>query len=166
MALPCPSSNLACPLLDGYQIQRAGLTIHGLALPIPLQSDSNSKAAMPEKLEKPISDKRVARRAKIAKPVRVRPSEPRDDHFEDLPISVNASKSGIYFTSRLKSYYPGMRVFVTFPYSSPHDPMNCEYVAQVVRIEKLENGKSGVAVHLQMSMNYSAGGPAGRSTRS
>jgi hypothetical protein len=59
-----------------------------------------------------------------------------------------------------------MRVFVTFPYSSPHDPMNCEYVAQVVRIEKLENGKSGVAVHLQMSMNYNAGGPAARTTRS
>jgi hypothetical protein len=149
-----------------YQIQRTGLTIHGRALPIPLNSDSNSKAAMPEKLEKPVSNKRVGERAKIAKPVRVRPSEPRDDHFEDLPISVNTSKSGIYFTSRLKSYYPGMRVFVTFPYTSPHDPMNYEYVAQVVRVEKLENGKTGVAVHLKMSMNYNAGGPASRSTRS
>jgi hypothetical protein len=72
---------------------------------------------MAENLEKQVSDKRVNRRAKIAKPVRVRPSEPRDDHFDDLPISVNASKEGIYFTTRLKSYYPGMRVFVTFPYS-------------------------------------------------
>ncbi len=121
---------------------------------------------MPEKLEKRVSDNRVSRRAKIAKPVRVRPSEPRDDHFEDLPISVNASKSGIYFTSRLKSYYPGMRVFVSFPYSSPHDPINCEYVAQVVRVEKLENGKSGVAVHLQMGMNFNAGRPERPSSRS
>jgi hypothetical protein len=121
---------------------------------------------MPEKLVNPASDNRVSRRAKIARPVRVRPSEPRDDHFEDLPISVNASKSGIYFTSRLKSYYPGMRVFVTFPYLSPRDPMNCEYVAQVVRVETLENGKTGVAVHLKMSMNYNAGSPPGRSTRS
>ena len=120
---------------------------------------------MTEKLETQVSNKRVSRRAKIARPVRVRPSEPRDDHFEDLPISVNASKEGIYFTTRLKSYYPGMRVFVTFPYSSPHDPMNCEYVAQVVRVEKLENGKTGVAVHLKMSMNYSSGGAAS-STRS
>ncbi|MGB7285289.1 MAG: PilZ domain-containing protein [Candidatus Acidiferrum sp.] len=115
---------------------------------------------MPEKLEKRVSDNRGTRRAKIARPVRVRPSEPRDDHFEDLPISVNASKEGIYFTTRLHSYYPGMRVFVTFPYSSPHDPMNCEYVAQVVRVEKLENGKTGVAVHLKMSMNMNAPGPA------
>jgi hypothetical protein len=113
---------------------------------------------MPEMLEKRVSDNRVSRRAKISRPVRVRPSEPRDDHFEDLPISVNASKSGIYFTTRLKSYYPGMRVFVTFPFSSPHDPMNCEYVAQVVRVEKLENGKTGVAVNLKMSMNYNTSG--------
>jgi len=99
--------------------------------------------------------KRRSRRAKIAKPLRVRPSEPRDDHFEDLPVSVNASKEGIYFVSRLSSYYPGMRVFVTFPFSSPHDPMNCDYVAQVLRVEKLPNGKFGIAVHLQMSVNYS-----------
>jgi len=98
---------------------------------------------------------RRSRRVKIAKPVRVRPSEPRDDHFEDLPVSVNASKEGIYFVSRLHSYYPGMRVFVTFPFTSAHDPMNCEYVAQVLRVEKLPNGKNGVAVHLQMTMNYS-----------
>jgi len=50
-----------------------------------------------------------------------------------------------------------MRVFVTFPYSSPHDPMTCEYVAQVVRVDRLEDGKSGVAVHLQMSMNFNTG---------
>jgi hypothetical protein len=128
--------------------------------------NSNSKANMPEKLEKSVSDKRAGHRAKIARPVRVRPSEPRDDHFEDLPISVNASKSGIYFTSGVKSYYPGMRVFVTFPYSSPHDTMNCEYVAQVVRVERLENGKSGVAVHLQMSMNLNAGRSSRAGSRS
>ena len=99
--------------------------------------------------------KRSSRRAKIARPVRVRPSDPNDEHFEDLPVSVNASKEGIFFSTRRKSYYKGMRVFVTFPYSSPHDPMNCEYVAEVVRVEELPNGKSGVAVHLKMSMNFS-----------
>ena len=124
------------------------------------------KTSMPEKLEKQIKEKRAGRRAKIARPVRVRPSEPRDDHFEDLPVSVNASKSGIYFTSRLHSYYPGMRVFVTFPYSSPHDPLNCEYVAQVVRVEKLGNGKTGVAVHLQMGMNFNASSPQTKGSRS
>jgi hypothetical protein len=105
------------------------------------------------------------RRAKIAKPLRVRPSEPRDEHFEDLPVSVNASKEGIYFHTRRSNYYKGMRVFVTFPFTSVHDPMNCEYVAEVVRVETLPNGKFGVALHLKMTMNYSAGAPPGKITR-
>ena len=87
--------------------------------------------------------------------MRVRPSEPRDDHFEDLPNSVNASKHGIYFVSRLSNYYKGMRVFITFPYS-PNDPMSSEYLADVVRIDSLPNGKFGIAVDLKMSVNMSS----------
>jgi hypothetical protein len=120
---------------------------------------------MSDQPEKQYADKRRSRRAKIARTLRVRPSEPRDDHFDDLPISVNASKEGIYFTTRKESYYAGMRVFVTFPYSSAHDPMNCEYVAQVVRVEKLPNGKFGVAVNLLMTVNYSGGASKGSLTR-
>ena len=108
------------------------------------------------------SEARKSRRAKIVKPVRVRPSEPRDEHFEDLPTSLNASREGIYFVSRKNNYYKGMRVFVTFPFSSPHDPMNCEYVAEVVRVEELPKGKVGVAVHLKMTMNVGANQPASR----
>jgi hypothetical protein len=119
---------------------------------------------MPEELDSQFPHKRKHRRAKMSKPVRVRPSEPRDEHFEDLPISINASKEGIYFTTRQKSYYKGMRVFVTFPYSSPHDPMNCEYVAEVVRIDELPNNKFGVAVHLKMSMNYNSSSKSGVTT--
>jgi hypothetical protein len=118
----------------------------------------SAKASMPEEVKKQYAEQRRSRRAKIARTLRVRPSEPRDEHFEDLPISINASKEGIYFTTRRESYYAGMRVFVTFPYSSPHDPMNSEYVAQVVRVEKLPNNKFGVAVHLLMTMNYDAAG--------
>jgi hypothetical protein len=127
---------------------------------------SDQKATVAEEVEKKYASQRRSRRAKIARPVRVRPSEPRDEHFEDMPISVNASKEGIYFVSRREAYYPGMRVFVTFPFSSPHDPMNCEYVAEVVRVEKLPNGRSGVAVHLKMTMNYTASTPPSSATRS
>jgi hypothetical protein len=103
-------------------------------------------------LNKPHGDKRRSRRAKMARTMRVRPSEPRDEHFEDLTTSTNASKDGIYFTTRRSDYYPGMRAFVTCPYSSPHDPMNREYVAQVMRVDKLPNGKFGVAVQLLMTL--------------
>src|SRR5258706_13807586 len=90
------------------------------------------------------ADHRRTRRVKLARPMRVRSSEPRDDHFEDLPNSVNASKHGIYFVSKRTNYYKGMRVFVTFPYTSAHDPMNSEYLADVVRLDTLPNGKFGV----------------------
>ena len=112
-----------------------------------------TKSSAAEPAKPPYSEHRKSRRVKMAKPVRVRPSDPLEDHFEDTPTSVNASKEGIYFISRRKGYYKGMRVFVTFPFTSPHDPMNLEYVAEVVRIEELPNGKSGVAVHLKMTMN-------------
>jgi hypothetical protein len=114
---------------------------------------------MPEEAEKQYAEKRRSRRAKIARTLRVRPSDPKDEHFEDLPVSINASREGVLFKTRRATYYPGMRVFVTFPYSSPHDPMNCEYVAQVVRVDKLPNGRFGVAVNLLMTVNYSASKP-------
>lgn len=110
-------------------------------------------------------EQRRSRRAKLAKPLRVRPSDPRDEHFEDLPVSINASKEGIYFHTRRPNYYKGMRLFITFPFSSMHDPMNCEYVAEVVRVESLANGRFGIAVNLKMTMNYSSSAPPGSVTR-
>ena len=116
---------------------------------------------MSEQTQLQYKQQRRSRRAKMARPMRVRPSDPRDVHFEDLPVSVNVSKEGIYFHTRRETYYKGMRVFVTFPFSSPHDPTNCEYVAEVVRVEKLLNSKLGVAVHLMMTVNYGSGARRG-----
>jgi PilZ domain len=119
-------------------------------------NDSNSKLIDNPVVEVPVSELRRARRAKISRQVRVRPSDPRDDHFEDLPVSANASKHGIYFVSRRSKYYKGMRVFVTFPFTSAHDPMNCEYLAEVVRVESLPKNRFGVAVDLKMTLNMNA----------
>jgi hypothetical protein len=118
--------------------------------------DPGSKSGISPVVEIRKEDLRRARRAKMVRPLRVRPSEPRDDHFEDFPNSVNASKHGIYFVSKRSSYYKGMRVFVTYPYTSAHDPMACEYLAEVVRVEAQADGKFGVAVDLKMSMNMSS----------
>ena len=118
--------------------------------------DSGSNSGSGPAVEIPYSELRRARRAKLARPMRVRPSEPRDDHFEDLPTSVNASKHGIYFLSRRSNYYKGMRVFVTFPYTSAHDPMTSEYLAEVVRIDTLPKDKFGIAVDLKMTVNMSS----------
>ena len=77
-------------------------------------------------------------------------SEARDEHFEDFPISVNGSKHGIYFTSRRAGYYKGMRVFV--PFTSAHDLMKSEYLAEVKRVEDLPHGRFGIAVRLLMTV--------------
>jgi hypothetical protein len=126
--------------------------------------DPSSKSATLEPHKK-YPEKRGSRRAKMARPLRVRPSEPRDKHFEDFPVSINASKDGIYFKTKHTSYYAGMRLFVTFPFSSAHDPMNCEYVAEVLRVDPLPRGMFGVAVNLKMTMNYSSGGLPNTTTR-
>ena len=118
--------------------------------------EPDSKSILPSTIEIPKEELRRARRAKLVRPLRVRPSEPRDDHFEDFPNSVNASKHGVYFVSKRSSYYKGMRVFVTFPYVSAHDPMNTEYLAEVVRVETVEKGRFGIAVDLKMSLNISS----------
>jgi len=124
--------------------------------------NEKSPITAPAEAEKKHSEQRRSRRAKIARPVRVRPSSPQDEHFEDIPTSVNASKEGIYFTTRQTSYHKGMRVFVTFPFSSAHDPMVCEYVAQVVRVENLAGDKFGIAIELLSTMNVKGGKPGPR----
>jgi hypothetical protein len=124
--------------------------------------DEKTPIASAEEAEKKYSAQRRSRRAKIARPVRVRPSSPQDEHFEDIPTSVNASREGIYFTTRKTNYYQGMRVFVTFPYTSAHDPMICEYLARVVRVENLPNNKFGIAVELLSTMNVKGGAPGPR----
>jgi hypothetical protein len=98
------------------------------------------------------NEKRLSARAKFAKMLRVRPSEPQETHFEDLPVSVNVSKHGIYFHSNRSTYHKGMRLFVTFPFTFVNDPTNCEYLAEVVRVESLTNGRFGVGIRLLMTV--------------
>ena len=97
-------------------------------------------------------EKRRARRAIVARPMRVRPSGPEDAVFEDAPISVNASSAGVYFTTRRRSYYPGMHLLLTFPFVAPGDPMNRDYLGQVARVQKLPNGRIGVGVQLLIDL--------------
>jgi hypothetical protein len=96
----------------------------------------------------PSSDKRFKPRARIARKIRVRPSNPEEDDFEDISVSINASRDGVYFSSKRESYRVGLRLFVTYPYGEAHDPSNREYVAEVVRVETLREGTFGIALRL------------------
>ncbi len=109
-------------------------------------------------------ERRSFRRCKITQLMRIRPSDPEKDHFEDLRGSMSVSRSGVYFQTSEKTYEIGLRLFVTMPYSREPAAINREYLAEVVRIIPLSNGLTGVGIKILMEMGmqqhtYSFYGP-------
>jgi len=98
------------------------------------------------------AERRGSRRCKINQLMRIRPSDPERDHFEDLRGSNSVSRSGVYFQTSEKGYEVGLRLFVTMPYSNAPSAMNREYLAEVVRVDALPNGLAGVGIKLLMEM--------------
>jgi hypothetical protein len=84
----------------------------------------------------------------MSRKFRVRPSDGDSHHFEEFPISTNISKRGVYFCTSLQTYQKGMRLFVTYPFTFAEDPMKSEYIAEVVRVDRLPDDRFGVAIQL------------------
>jgi len=93
-------------------------------------------------------ERRRSRRIRIGQPLKVRPSDPRDPHFEETSTTKNVSRDGIYFLSKSLFFYQGMRLFISLPFHIPKDPLDQEYIGQVARIENLPDGNRGIAVQL------------------
>src|SRR5450432_4843411 len=83
------------------------------------------------------AERRGTRRCKITQLMRIRPSDPEKEHFEDLRATMSVSRSGIYFHTTELGYELGMRLFVTMPYSYNPSAMSREYLAEVVRKDAL-----------------------------
>ena len=98
------------------------------------------------------AERRGSRRCKINQLMRIRPSDPEKEHFEDLRGSTSVSRSGVFFQSSEHGYELGMRLFVTMPYSRDPAATNREYLAEVVRLDLLPNGLTGVGIKLLMEM--------------
>ncbi len=98
------------------------------------------------------SERRGTRRCKINQLMRIRPSDPEKEHFEDLRGSTSVSRSGVAFHTSETGYELGMRLFVTMPYSRDPAAINREYLAEVVRLEKLPNTMIAVGIKLLMEM--------------
>jgi len=84
----------------------------------------------------------------MGQPLKVRPTDPHGEMFEDLSTTKNVSREGIYFLTARKLYQEGMRLFVTLPYLGPGNLKNQEYVGQVIRVDAEREGEWGVAVQL------------------
>lgn len=84
--------------------------------------------------------------------MRIRPSDPNKEHFEDMRGSVSVSRSGIFFQSSERGYEVGMRLFLTMPYSQDPASIAREYLAEVVRRDVLPTGMFGIGIKILMEM--------------
>lgn len=97
-------------------------------------------------------ERRGSRRCKITQLMRLRPSDPEKEHFDDMRGTLSVSRSGVYFQTSEIGYEIGMRLFVTLPYSQHPMSMNREYLAEVVRRDPLPTGMFGVGLKILMEM--------------
>lgn len=98
------------------------------------------------------SERRSSRRCKFTQLMRIRPTNPEGEYFEDLRGTISVSKTGIYFHTAEPGYILGMRLFVTMPYTqNPSEPTR-EYLAEVVRRDDLANGMTGIGIKMLMEM--------------
>lgn len=98
------------------------------------------------------NERRGSRRCKITQLMRIRPSNPQRDHFEDLRGTVSVSRGGVYFHTNELGYEVGMRLFVTMPYSHDATSLNREFLAEVVRKDPMPTGMFGVGFKFLMEM--------------
>jgi hypothetical protein len=112
------------------------------------------------------SERRGSRRCKITQLMRIRPSDPERDHFDDIRGTMSVSRSGVYFQSSEQGYEVGMRLFVSMPYSKEPTAITREYLAEVVRRDLLPNGLYGIGFKILMEIglqgDYSTGHPLRR----
>ena len=125
-----------------------------MIFPMATQHDLMTKKLPIGSLTKPISnmERRGSRRCKITQLMRIRPSDPNKEHFEDMRGSVSVSRSGVFFQSSESGYEVGMRLFVTMPYSKDPASMAREYLAEVVRRDVLPTGMFGIGIKILMEM--------------
>ena len=98
------------------------------------------------------TERRGSRRCKITQLMRIRPSDPERDPFDDIRSTVSVSRTGVYFHSSETGYEVGMRLFVSMPYSKEPAALVREYLAEVVRRDSLPNGLFGVGFKILMEL--------------
>jgi hypothetical protein len=119
-------------------------TQQGIMGKTPTSGGATSKPATQER--------RGTRRCKITQLMRIRPSDPEKEHFDDMRGTLSVSRSGVYFQTSEPGYEIGMRLFLTLPYSQAPMSLNREYLAEVVRRDPLPTGMFGIGLKILMEM--------------
>jgi two-component system cell cycle response regulator DivK len=92
------------------------------------------------------TERRSRRRAMISAQVRVRTEDVTDGGPDEILTTQDVSRAGFLFLSSNPSYYPGMEVLVTFPYSSAPNALQAEQPGRVARVNNLGDGRRTVAI--------------------
>jgi hypothetical protein len=78
-----------------------------------------------------------------------------DDDFDEVIATENTSRDGFYALTAIPLYKKHMRLFVTIPYSDAPGSIDRDYVAEVVRLNILPDGRNGIAVRLLATISLS-----------
>ena len=98
-----------------------------------------------------VDERRRTERVEVSLPVRVCSSGGSPDQFEEVSSTLNASRDGLYFATKVQSYKVGMSLVVTFPFSQAPE-RNVHFFGKVVRMDALADGRFGIAVELVMTI--------------
>jgi hypothetical protein len=94
-----------------------------------------------------IRERRQTQRESRSEAVLICPCDPQ--YPEEVCTTLNVSRNGLYFATTAEHYFPGMNVIVTLDFRSD-DATRQEYIGDVVRLERLEDRKWGVAIRILM----------------
>jgi hypothetical protein len=98
-----------------------------------------------------IRERRQTQRESRSEAFLICPCDPQ--YPEEVCTTLNVSRTGLYFATSTEHYFPGMNVIVTLDFCLD-EPMGREYIGDVVRLERLEDGKWGVAIRILMPYQY------------
>jgi hypothetical protein len=86
--------------------------------------------------------------------MRIRPSDPEIEPFDDIRSTHSVSQTGVSFRSSEPKYEVGMRLFVSLPYANDPADMTREYLMEVVRRDSLPSGLFGIGLKILMEMSF------------
>jgi hypothetical protein len=90
-------------------------------------------------------ERRRQPRTNLSQVVFIRPFDSRLP--PDFCTTFNVSQEGVYLATSAGRYVPGMNVYLTSDFS-PGSPITYAMAGIVIRVEKLEAAKWGVAIHI------------------
>jgi hypothetical protein len=123
-------------------------------------NDSTSKTpgnGASKNAKKVQAERRNTRRCKINQLMRLCPSDPGKQHFDDIRGTISVSRDGVYFHTSEPGYELGMRLFVTMPYAKPGASARRDYLAEVVRKSTLSNGLTGIGIKILTELGQAEG---------